>query len=294
MKTVASGAFGENEVSVTGGGAPSASLRRLVTVSDVPASFGVENYELTPENEDGSLDAQAGSHPFQLTTTLAVNRATELKTHEGSKILVPQEAGLVKDLDFKWPAGLIGNPTVFPQCTIRQFSSLHSTEGLVYNECPPDTAVGVALATINEPAVIANTGLLVTEAPLLILNRRWASRRVLVLWSPEPRCLLIRRFVAVGTMASRSASMTSPRRSRLLSEDGDWVGRAGDPRHDRTRGWGCINPSAHLGCAALGQSRPPAFPVAADVVSGEPVDGGPGSVADRSRRGLVERTEARR
>jgi hypothetical protein len=134
----------QNEVKVTGGGAPSASLRRPVTVSAAPTQFGIENYELTPENEDGSPDTQAGSHPFQLTTTVALNRKAEVRDLAGGLTeFLPQEAGLVKDLNFKWPAGLIGNPTVFPRCTALQFT---------YGTCPKDTAVGVALVTFNEPA----------------------------------------------------------------------------------------------------------------------------------------------
>ncbi|HEY3865499.1 MAG TPA: hypothetical protein VGL54_05385 [Solirubrobacteraceae bacterium] len=54
----------ENEVTVTGGGVSPVSLRRPVAVGDAPTLFGVEEYELTPEGEDGSLDEQAGAHPF--------------------------------------------------------------------------------------------------------------------------------------------------------------------------------------------------------------------------------------
>jgi hypothetical protein len=54
-----------------GGAVPTVSLTRPVTVSGAPTPFGVEEggYTLTPENEGGSLDSKAGSHPFQLTST---------------------------------------------------------------------------------------------------------------------------------------------------------------------------------------------------------------------------------
>ena len=64
----------ENEISVTGGGAPSASIKRPLTISPEPTKFGVEDYELTPENEGGAVDTQAGSHPFQTTFTIAQNQ----------------------------------------------------------------------------------------------------------------------------------------------------------------------------------------------------------------------------
>ena len=59
-----------NRVSVTGGGAPSAESERPITISDLPTPFGVEDYELTNEEEGGALDTHAGSHPFQQTTTI--------------------------------------------------------------------------------------------------------------------------------------------------------------------------------------------------------------------------------
>ena len=80
-------------------------------MSSAPVDFGVEKYELIASNEDGSPDRQAGSHPFSLTTTLDLNRsATE-----------PYQPALPKDLVFRLPPGLVGNPTPFPQCSAAAF-----------------------------------------------------------------------------------------------------------------------------------------------------------------------------
>ena len=147
MKEVAPGAVAasgeDNEVMVTGGGLAPISLRRPVIVSDTPTLFGVENYELTPESENGSRETQAGAHPFQLTTTIAPNHTSFLR--RGGVQFSPQEAVLTKDLDFKWPEGLIGNPTVFPHCTSEQFEE--------HASCPTDSTVGKAIVTVNEPEV---------------------------------------------------------------------------------------------------------------------------------------------
>src|SRR3984957_8871199 len=57
-----------NAAKITGGGAPESSITRPIVVGD-GSPFGVDTYEVRPEEEGGGIDTQAGSHPFQLTTT---------------------------------------------------------------------------------------------------------------------------------------------------------------------------------------------------------------------------------
>ncbi len=137
-----------NEMTIGGGGAVSATVRSDLTVSPQPAEFGVEDLQLSPTNEDGSVDTQAGSHPFQLTTTFEVNSSLQPELEEGPPPqvgpLVDQPAALTKDANFDLPAGLVGNAQAIPQCTSQEFDALLPN---AHNACPDETAIGVA--TIN-------------------------------------------------------------------------------------------------------------------------------------------------
>ena len=64
---------GVNEVSVSGGFASPVVSRHALALEGPPRPYGIESYELTPEEEGGSRDTQAGSHPFQLTTSFSMN-----------------------------------------------------------------------------------------------------------------------------------------------------------------------------------------------------------------------------
>ena len=66
-----------NEVSVSGGSAPRLAIKRPMAIGG-PVPFGVEDYELSPEEQGGGSDTQAGSHPFQLTTTFAFNQSASV------------------------------------------------------------------------------------------------------------------------------------------------------------------------------------------------------------------------
>ncbi len=136
----------DNEASVTGGGAPAATGRQRLVVSGAPVPFGVSAYELTPENADGSLDTQAGSHPFQLTTTLTFNETVESFPGESSAS-EGRPAAAAKDLHFKLPPGLIGNPTAIPHCPLASF--LTEQPNALGPSCPPQTVIGVARVLVG-------------------------------------------------------------------------------------------------------------------------------------------------
>jgi hypothetical protein len=255
MKTVALDAPSgeENEITVTGGGAPSASLSRPVTVDGAATRFGVEDYELMPENEDGSLDTQAGSHPFQLTTAISLNRTAEQGKAGGKNEFVPQEAGLVKDLDFKWPAGLIGNPTVFPRCTARQFADIETGAG---DACPSDTAVGVALVTFNEPFIL---GVEIERVPVFNLEPE-VGEPARFGFEVDGGLVLIDTSIRTGGDYGVTVSVDDiTQLVGFLSSVVTVWGVPGDPRHDEDRGWACLGFIAKEPCVALGQSKPPPF-----------------------------------
>jgi hypothetical protein len=122
----------EDRASVSGGGARPLSLSRKIPLGE-STPFGIADYELVNENEGGGADTQAGSHPFQQTTTIVMN---QFPRPSNTSVELGEPAVLPKDLHFAWPAGLVGNPSSIPQCPITDFLN----EG----KCPADTAVGVA------------------------------------------------------------------------------------------------------------------------------------------------------
>ncbi len=153
-----SGAPAVNEASVSGGETPSgeavgpASLspaERPLKVSELTPEFGVEHYELVPEKEDGEPDTEAGSHPFQMTTTFDLNETMRDGT--------PSAPALTRNLSFALPPGLLGNanvlgtPNAVRQCTGSQFGQ--QAPGEARDSCPADTAVGVAVVTADLPTL---------------------------------------------------------------------------------------------------------------------------------------------
>jgi hypothetical protein len=130
--------------SVAGGETREATVAHPVLLGEA-TPFGVESYEVASEEAGGAVDTQAGSHPFQLTSTITLNQIVESKSSRGE---LPLPAALAKDLHFDLPPGLIGNPTPFPQCTLNQLLA----SGLFGEpQCPLQTVVGVARVTVNEP-----------------------------------------------------------------------------------------------------------------------------------------------
>ncbi len=247
---------GLNEVSFSGGGAPGASIERPITVSSTPTPFGVESYSLTLEEEGGAPDTQAGSHPFQLTTAIMLNQVADKSPLNGKPDVNP--AQVVKDLNFKIPPGLIGNPTPIPQCSIGKFFNGVGGEA---NECSPDTAIGVATVDVNEPNVL---GYLVFTVPLFNVEPRVGEPARFGFYLPLAGLgVLIDTSVRTGGDYGVTATVENiTQTAAFVGSTVTFWGVPGDPRHDNARGWGCLavshnNPEAHCNPAEI--HNPPPF-----------------------------------
>ncbi len=231
-----------NEASVSGGGAPSASVQQPIVVSAEATRFGVEQYELRPENADGLPDTQAGSHPFQLSSVIAFNQATEAK----------RPPAAVKDLHFKLPAGLVGNPTPFPTCPLSKFTVL-APGG--QNFCPDDTAVGVASVSISIPVGGSRSTYAV---PLFALTPVYGEP---ARFGFDVLGVLVYLDTSVRTGGDYGITVNVNNITELsgfVSSRLTFWGVPGDPRHDAARGWNCLLPEEEaLPCVASGQESPP-------------------------------------
>ena len=241
----------ENMVSVSGGGAAGVvSLSRHISVGKDNA-FGVENYELSPEEEGGAVSSQAGVHPFQLTSVLGLNTGTlAAKTNE------EKTAGLAKDLSFRLPPGLVGNPTPFPQCTDAQFSTQEQAgEGgtEVHNQCPASTAVGIAVITFK---FTPGSGVATKRVPLFNLtplHGEPARFGFEILAHPTILDTSVRTGGDYGvTVDVHNITQIV---DFFVSKVTFW-GVPGSTVHDPQRGWACLSEKSAK-CASVAQPEPP-------------------------------------
>jgi hypothetical protein len=99
------------------------------------AAFGLKEWDVTFTNADGSAATQAGSHPFAMTTSLALNTKLNGESEE-----VPDEE--LKDLTAEQIMGLVGDPSATPRCSTKDLITI-SASGETNNSCPSSTAVGL-------------------------------------------------------------------------------------------------------------------------------------------------------
>jgi hypothetical protein len=251
-----------NTATVSGGG--SSGVRTATHGIEVNGSerFGTETYSLAPEQFGGAVDTQAGSHPFQLTSVINANTKSD-STLPGA-LGEARTVALVKDDVGELPAGLVGNPTPFAQCTDAQFAAAfedrevgegHSEGAGRVNDCPASSAVGVALVnftTVGGP-------------------REWKARTPIFNMVPlhgEPArfAFLAAGLVPVFLNASvRTGGDYGVTVSSHSIVQADWLpsvkltfwGVPGSPLHDKQRGWECL--FAYGTCPTSTSSSPPPF-----------------------------------
>jgi uncharacterized repeat protein (TIGR01451 family) len=245
-------ASGEATAEVTGGGASRVQIKRAIPVSASAPAFGVERYELVPEEQGGAVDAQAGSHPFQLTTTLNLNQGAEEHVPGGDTV---QPLAQPRNLQFQLPPGLVGNATAIPKCSDLDFKKIINFE----NYCSSDTAVGVAVVTFDEPKY----GLRTQPFPVFNLapeHGEPARFGFNVLKTPVILDTSVRSGADYGVTVSVS---NISQVADLLGTSVAFWGVPGDPRHDAARGWACLANAIYdvkgEQCISSSQSSPPPF-----------------------------------
>ena len=234
---------GENEVAVSGGGAPSASSRRPLGVEAV-APFGVQTYELSPEEEGGIADTQAGSHPFQLTATLMLNteaaqvRLTKESDYPPGFDPEIKPIAFAKDLRFDLPPGLVGNPTPLPKCSLHTFLQFNESDGKTL--CPNNTVVGVATPIVTTFQPDGSSPRAASE-PLYILEPSVGEPAKFGFPTLVGPVIL---DISVRTGGKYEAVVSAPNITQSLAFIGDEVtfwGVPADPRHDNSRNNECLS-----------------------------------------------------
>jgi hypothetical protein len=105
----------------------------LAVPAAAQAQFGLRSVSTEALNADGSIDLQAGSHPFAYRVNITVNQDSEGFSE-----------GRLRNLIVELPAGFVGNPQAAPKCdgATFDFSALNTI-------CPIGTQVGVARVDFN-------------------------------------------------------------------------------------------------------------------------------------------------
>jgi hypothetical protein len=256
-----------NEVSVSGGGAPPVLSRHPINVGEGAPSYGVESYEVMPEEEGGQVDTQAGSHPFQLTTTLALNTQTRpaakeyVPGHPDQEIVFLPEAqpiAYTKDLRFNLPPGLIGNPTPLPKCSLYIFELSSVNNAGV--QCPVDTAVGVAVSTVDTSTLDMNMPFSLA-APLYALEPNVGEPARFGFQTPGGPVIL---DTSVRTGGDYGVVVTVPNivDASFMGSQVTFWGVPADSRHDNSRGSECMydgvrkNGGTEAYCSVQGKPQP--------------------------------------
>ncbi len=241
-----------NEVAMEGGQGPEGapvpaySSSDKLTVSSEPTPFGLQSYQLSPVNEDGAPATQAGSHPFQLTTTLVMNQTAQR-----------EPVALPKDLSFVLPPGFIGNPTAIETCSEGDFVALV----LETNLCPPSSVIGVAEVVAYEPI----EGILTKTVPVfnLVPARGEPARFGFDVVGKVP--IVIDTSVRSGSDYAVVAGVhNATETAGLLSSEVTLWGVPGDEPHDSSRGWECVEggdyqKEIHKSCPGISEEPPNPF-----------------------------------
>jgi hypothetical protein len=247
----------EYHAEVSGGEATTVTRHQAVRIEgeEAVSPFGIEEYNLVPEEVGGGIDNRAGSHPYQLTTTVALNQNSDPKA----------PPALARNFAFKLPPGQVGSATAVPKCSAVAFNAEPPGQGGA-NLCPENTAIGVAIITFDEPV---NLGLKTIPTPLFNLETAYgepARFGFVIAGTPVILDTAVRSGPGEDYGVTVNVSNTTEVVNFITSTVVFW-GAPGEASHDESRGFGCIreekfaNPKTFptLSCVPSTEASPPAF-----------------------------------
>jgi hypothetical protein len=227
-----------------GGSVSPVGQERPLLVNGQGVTFGVEEdgYAIVPEEEGGASDSRAGSHPFQLTSTLDFNQTLEevQGPHEAKVRYAPGAPALPKNLSFQLPPGLLGNITATERCTALQFSTQRSADNL----CPASSVVGVANVTLLEPSRL---GYITFPVPLFNMVPEEGEPARFGFDASEVPVILDTSVRTGGNHGASSGDYGvtvsvngATQAAQVLGAQITFWGTPGAAAHDESRGWACL------------------------------------------------------
>jgi hypothetical protein len=130
-------------VTISGGGAPVASVTRMTEVNPpTPLSpFGIADFSSALTDFSGEPDTQAADHPNGLITAFDLNTVEEKASYGEEEYNSLQNW---KDIVVDLPPGVAGNTQVAPECSFNQLLSgfVVQSNGADASDCPPSSQVG--------------------------------------------------------------------------------------------------------------------------------------------------------
>jgi hypothetical protein len=143
-----------NEVTVTGGGATMAgsTIEETASASSQPPGFELSDFSFEPINVGGGADAQAGTHPYDVTASFDLADSFRPKEETNSQFLHPVDPEEnARAAVVELPLGFLGDPQATPTCSESDLSA--AGEG---KACPPASRIG--LATLDAEGHLFLTG----------------------------------------------------------------------------------------------------------------------------------------
>ena len=209
-----------NVATVSGGGAVEATTSTESQLTETLAPLGLSGLSSVVAGYAGAPDTQAGSHPYELNTTIDLNNVFvhESPDTSGEISITPED---IRDVAVDLPPGLVGSALAAPTCTLAQLTSP--------TRCPPETQIGHlvtrprVIASVNSPlwnlapehGVVAEFGfvdLLHTSHVIYASLVPTPAGYVLRATSPELPQISLRNIVAefYGDPATRDGSSEEP------------------------------------------------------------------------------------